>query len=33
VLLRHPDLLEPVARLHRDDLLYLLQVETGSLAA
>ena len=24
VLLRHPDLLEPIARLHRDDLLYLL---------
>ena len=26
VLLRHPDLLEPVAALHRDDLLYLLSV-------
>jgi hypothetical protein len=25
-LLRHPDLLEPIARLHRDDLLYLLGV-------
>ncbi|MFI5938275.1 hypothetical protein [Actinoplanes sp. NPDC051494] len=24
ILLRHPDLLEPVAELHRDDLLYLL---------
>jgi hypothetical protein len=32
VLLRHPDLLEPVARLHRDDLLYLLHAESGSLA-
>jgi hypothetical protein len=27
VLLRHPDLLEPVAALHRDDLYYLLGVE------
>ena len=27
VLLRHPDLLEPVAAMHRDDLLYLLDVE------
>ena len=25
-LLRHPDLLDPIARLHRDDLLYLLGV-------
>jgi hypothetical protein len=33
VLLRHPDLLEPVAGMHRDDLLYLLGVGTGSLAA
>jgi hypothetical protein len=24
VLLRHPDLLEPIATMHRDDLLYLL---------
>ena len=28
VLLRHPDLLEPVAELHRDTLLYLLGVES-----
>lgn len=27
VLLRHPDLLEPIAELHRDTLLYLLGVE------
>jgi hypothetical protein len=27
VLLRHPDLLEPVAEMHRDTLLYLLDVE------
>ncbi len=27
VLLRHPDLLEPVAAMHRDDLYYLLDVE------
>ena len=27
VLLRHPDLLDPVATLHRDDLYYLLDVE------
>jgi hypothetical protein len=27
VLLRHPDLLEPVAEMHRDNLLYLLGVE------
>ncbi|GIF01922.1 hypothetical protein [Paractinoplanes rishiriensis] len=27
VLLRHPDLLEPIAQLHRDTLLYLLGVE------
>jgi hypothetical protein len=28
-LLRHPDLLEPVAGLHRDNLLYLLPVRVG----
>ena len=28
-LLRHPDLLEPVSRLHRDDLLYLLPARVG----
>lgn len=28
VLLRHPDLLEPVASLHRDDLYYLLGVDS-----
>jgi hypothetical protein len=33
VLLRHPDLLEPIAGLHRDDLLYLLNVEKQSIAA
>jgi hypothetical protein len=27
VLLRHPDLLDPIASLHRDDLYYLLDVE------
>jgi len=27
VLLRHPDLLEPIAELHRDTLLYLLGAE------
>jgi hypothetical protein len=27
MLLRHPDLLEPVAELHRDTLLYLLDVD------
>jgi hypothetical protein len=27
VLLRHPDLLEPIASMHRDDLYYLLDVE------
>jgi hypothetical protein len=32
VLLRHPDLLEPVAEMHRDTLLYLLGVATGSPA-
>jgi hypothetical protein len=32
-LLRHPDLLEPIADLHRDDLLYLLNVEKESIAA
>ena len=30
VLLRHPDLLEPVAEMHRDTLLYLLGVASGS---
>jgi hypothetical protein len=29
VLLRHPDLLEPVASIHRDDLYYLLGVEAA----
>ena len=29
VLLRHPDLLEPVSSLHRDDLHYLLGVPAG----
>jgi hypothetical protein len=29
VLLRHPDLLEPVAHLHREELLYLLGMELG----
>ena len=29
MLLRHPDLLEPVAELHRDDLLYLLPARVG----
>ncbi|MGX6603611.1 hypothetical protein ACWKSP_15925 [Micromonosporaceae bacterium Da 78-11] len=33
VLLRHPDFLEPVAGMHRDDLLYLLNVESRSIAA
>jgi hypothetical protein len=33
VLLRHPDLLEPIAEMHRDTLLYLLGVEQGQLAA
>ena len=33
VLLRHPDLLEPIAELHRDDLLYLLNAEKQSMAA
>ncbi len=33
VLLRHPDLLAPIADLHRDDLLYLLNVEKQSIAA
>jgi len=27
VLLRHPDLLEPIAEMHRDTLLYLLGAE------
>jgi hypothetical protein len=29
VLLRHPDLLEPIAEMHRDTLLYLLDVEVA----
>jgi hypothetical protein len=29
VLLRHPDLLEPVSSMHRDDLHYLLGVTTS----
>lgn len=33
VLLRHPDLLEPVAEMHRDSLLYLLDAEPQALAA
>jgi hypothetical protein len=33
VLLRHPDLLAPVADPHRDSLLALLHVETGAVAA
>ncbi|WP_433292868.1 hypothetical protein ACQP2F_29140 [Actinoplanes sp. CA-030573] len=33
VLLRHPDLLEPVAGMHRDSLLYLLDAEPQALAA
>jgi hypothetical protein len=33
VLLRHPDLLEPVAELHRDTLLYLLDAEHNEIAA
>jgi hypothetical protein len=33
VLLRHPDLLEPVAELHRDTLLYLLDAEPAGLAS
>jgi len=33
VLLRHPDLLEPVAELHRDQLLYLLDAEPAGLAS
>ncbi|MEU8818538.1 hypothetical protein [Actinoplanes sp. NPDC048796] len=32
VLLRHPDLLEPVAEMHRDTLLYLLDAEQSGLA-
>ncbi|GAB2566367.1 hypothetical protein Aab01nite_46400 [Paractinoplanes abujensis] len=32
VLLRHPDLLEPVAEMHRDTLLYLLDVEQPLVA-
>ncbi len=32
VLLRHPDLLEPVAAVHRDDLLYLLGVPASAAA-
>ncbi|MEV0899813.1 hypothetical protein [Actinoplanes sp. NPDC049802] len=30
ILLRHPDLLEPIASMHRDTLLYLLDAEAGS---
>jgi hypothetical protein len=33
VLLRHPDLLEPVAELHRDTLHYLLNVQSADMAA
>jgi len=33
VLLRHPDLLEPVAAMHRDQLLYLLDAESVEQAA
>ena len=33
VLLRHPDLLEPVAEMHRDTLLYLLDAEPAGLAS
>ncbi|GAA2660104.1 hypothetical protein [Paractinoplanes durhamensis] len=33
VLLRHPDLLEPVAAMHRDTLLYLLGIEQEVAAA
>jgi hypothetical protein len=33
VLLRHPDLLEPVAAMHRDQLLYLLDAEPAGLAS
>lgn len=33
VLLRHPDLLEPVAAMHRDDLLYLLDMNPLPAAA
>lgn len=33
VLLRHPDLLEPVAEMHRDTLLYLLGAEARPMAA
>jgi hypothetical protein len=32
VLLRHPDLLEPVAEMHRDQLLYLLNVSPAGVA-
>nr|WP_308129351.1 hypothetical protein [Actinoplanes polyasparticus] len=32
VLLRHPDLLEPVASIHRDTLLYVLDAEQAELA-
>ena len=31
VLLRHPDLLEPVAEMHRDQLLYLLNASTANV--
>jgi hypothetical protein len=33
VLLRHPDLLEPIAALHRDDLLYLLSADRADRRA
>ncbi|MGK5681944.1 hypothetical protein [Actinoplanes sp. URMC 104] len=33
VLLRHPDLLEPVAEMHRDALLYLLDAEPAGLTS
>ncbi|WP_433382279.1 hypothetical protein ACQPZX_18650 [Actinoplanes sp. CA-142083] len=33
VLLRHPDLLEPIAELHRDTLLYLLGADQVEIAA
>jgi hypothetical protein len=33
VLLRHPDLLDPVAELHRDTLVYLLGAESDGLAS
>jgi hypothetical protein len=33
VLLRHPDLLEPIAEMHRSTLLYLLDAEPAGLAS